>query len=273
VDLPELTSRDARIGADGSLSLPHVGTLSAEGLTTTALAKAIEARLSDLMYEPQAAVTVVEQASRPVYVLGAVREPGALQMRGEMRLLEALSLAGGLNENAGHSLTVTRRLERGALPLPGAATDAEQRHSVVTIPVEPLISSSAPETNIELLPDDVISVMTADLVYVVGQVERAGGFVLKEKEAVTALKALALAGGLRPHASAKRAKILRRGAAGEQAEEVPVDLRAILDGKLEDIPLAAEDVLFIPKSGAKTASSIAADTVLSTLSGILIWRR
>lgn len=273
VDLPELSNRNTRVGADGAISLPHVGSLSAEGMTTIALEKAIEKRLSDFMYEPHAAVTVVEQASRPVYVLGAVHQPGALQMRGQMRLLEALSLAGGLTENSGHALTLTRRLERGALPLPGSRTDAENKQSIVEIAVEPLVSSEAPESNIELLPDDVISVTTADLVYVVGQVERAGGFVLKEKEGVTALKALALAGGLKPQASARKARILRRGAQGAEAEGTPVNLRAILDGKADDVALAADDVLFVPKSGAKTASSIAADTVLSTLSGILIWRR
>jgi polysaccharide export outer membrane protein len=273
LDLPELSSRDARIGVDGSVSLPHVGSLRAEGLTTAALESSIDNKLSEFMYDPRAAVTVVEQASRPVYVLGSVRQPGAQQMRGELRLLEALSLAGGLAENSGHALTLTRRLERGDLPLAGARTDAAQQYSIVEIPLEPLITSSAPETNLLLMPDDVVSVMKADLVYVVGHVERAGGFVLEERETVTALKALALAGGLKAHAAPRRAKILRREAKDTEAEEVPVDLKAILDGKVADVSLSPEDVLFVPKSGAKTVSAKAADTVLSTLSGILIWRR
>ncbi|MCB1020675.1 MAG: polysaccharide biosynthesis/export family protein [Acidobacteria bacterium] len=275
VDLPELQGRDAKIGVDGSLSLPHVGSLRAEGLTTAALEKAIEKRLSDFMYEPHASVTVMEQASRPVYVLGSVHQPGALQMRGRLRLLEALSLAGGLSDDSGHSLTVTRRIERGPLPLPSARTDAEGENSIVEIPLQPLVTSRAPETNLELMPEDIVSVRKADLVYVVGHVEKAGGFVLKEHETVTALKALALAGGLKPHASPKRAKILRReaGASNAEAEERPVDLKAILDGRIADVPLSPEDVLFVPKSGPKTASAKAADTILSTVSGILIWRR
>lgn len=273
VDLPELESRDAVIGADGSVSLPHVGRIQAEGLTTDGLEQRIEVELSDVMFEPKATVNVIELASRPIYVLGAVREPGAHQIGGRMRLLEALSLAGGLAEDSGHALTLTRSLDRGPIPVPGARSDAEQAYSVVEIPLQPLVSSQTPETNVELEPGDVISVMKADLVYVVGQVERAGGFVLKERETVTALKALALAGGLRPHASPKRAKILRRESPDAEAVEVPVDLKAILSGRVADIPLSPEDVLFIPKSGAKSASAKAAETVLSTVSGILIWRR
>jgi polysaccharide export outer membrane protein len=168
---------------------------------------------------------------------------------------------------------LTRRIARGPLPLPGASADAAGAYSIVEIPLEPLITSAAPESNLALMPDDVISVMTAEVVYVVGQVEKAGGFVLKERETVTALKALALAGGLRPHAAPKRAKILRREGKDTIAEEVPVDLKAILDGRVADVPLSPEDVLFVPKSGVKSVSSKTADTVLSTLSGILIWRR
>ncbi len=273
VDLPELAEREAAIGADGALSLPHVGRLRAEGLTAGELEEQIELKLSEVMYDPQAAVSVIESASRPVYVLGAVGEPGALQMRGDMRLLEALSLAGGLGEDSGHALTVTRRLDHGVLDHPDAAVDAVGGFSTVEIPLAPLVTSQDPRSNLTLMPDDVVSVREADLVYVVGQVERAGGFVLKERERVTTLKALALAGGLRPHAAVKRAKILRRENKDTEAEEVPVDLKAILEGSAEDIPLSPEDVLFIPKSGAKSASAKAADTVLSTLSGILIWRR
>jgi polysaccharide export outer membrane protein len=273
LDLPELIARETAIGADGAISLPHVGRIQAEGLTADGLEQRIEVELSELMFDPRASVSVVELASRPVYVLGAVREPGALQMRGRMRLLEALSLAGGLSEDSGHSLTVTRRIERGPVALPGAAADPKGGYTMVEIPIEPLVSSRSPESNLELMPDDVISIAKADLVYVVGHVEKAGGFVLKERETVTALKALALAGGLRPHAAPKRAKIIRRESPDAEPEEVSVDLKAILDGKSADIALSPEDVFFIPKSGAKSVSAKAADTVLSTVSGLLIWRR
>jgi polysaccharide export outer membrane protein len=146
-------------------------------------------------------------------------------------------------------------------------------YSVVEIPLGPLVSSTTPEANLELAPGDVVSVMKADLVYVVGHVEKAGGFVLQERETMTALKALALAGGMRPHAAPKRAKILRRESPDAEAEEVSVDLKAILQGRVADISLSPEDVLFIPKSGVRSASARAAEAALGTISGILIWRR
>lgn len=194
-------------------------------------------------------------------------------MPGRLRLLEALSLAGGLEEDSGYSLTLTRRLERGTIPHEGAAVDEQSGLASLEIPLEPLVSAQAPGMNLELLPDDVVSVAKADLVYVVGAVERAGGFVLKERETLTALKALALAGGLRPHAAAKRAKILRRTSSGGEPEEVAVDLKAILNGDSADVPLSPEDVLFIPKSGARSASAKAAQAAIGGVSGVLIWRR
>jgi polysaccharide biosynthesis/export protein len=119
---------------------------------------------------------------------------------------------------------------------------------------------------------DVISVPRAEMVYVVGEVIRAGGFVLNEKENLSVLQALSLAGGLQPEAAPKNARILRAATKAEERKEVEVDVKSILQGKVPDVSLMADDILFIPGSGTKKASRRVLEAAIQTISGVAIWR-
>jgi protein involved in polysaccharide export with SLBB domain len=96
--------------------------------------------------------------------------------------------------------------------------------------------------------------------------------VLGEKQGVTALEALALAGGLADGASAKGARILRPAEGASERLEITVNLRDIMAGRSEDVPLWPDDILFVPTSGAKAAAIRAAEAALGIGSGIAIWR-
>jgi polysaccharide export outer membrane protein len=225
------------------------------------------------MQNPEVTVSVAEYRSHPVSVLGAVRNPGVYQVSGKKTLFEVLSLAGGLNPDASNRVKITRQKSAGSLPLPNAAPDKSGEFLVGELNVRSVMDAKSPEDNIAVQPNDVITVPKADLVYVVGAVRRAGGFPLSEKEHISVLQALSLAEGLDRVAGAKNARILRESAPGAQRQEVKVNVAKILDGQAQDIPLQANDILFIPTSVAKSASMRALEAVVQAGTGVVIYRR
>lgn len=87
---------DFRVGPDGTLSLPLLGTVPAAGATIEELAETISTRLQKavgLTTRPEASVEVVE--FRPFYILGNVHHPGEYSYRPGMTVLQAVSIAGG----------------------------------------------------------------------------------------------------------------------------------------------------------------------------------
>src|SRR5205085_2909717 len=121
---------------------------------------------------------------------------------------EVLSMAGGLRPEAGPSARITRRLEYGRVPLPGAADDETGKFSVAQINLKPLLEARSPETNILVQPNDVISVPRAEMVYVMGEVTKAGPLVLNENQTISILQAVSSSGGALKTAAPQNAKIL-----------------------------------------------------------------
>jgi polysaccharide export outer membrane protein len=120
-----------------------------------------------------------------------------------------------------------------------------------------------PEQNILIRPEDIISVPRADIVYVIGDVTKSGGFVLNDQETLSVLQALALAGGLERTAAPQKAKILRPAPGAERRAEIPVDLKRILSGGAIDVAMAPEDILFVPGSRGKKAALRALDAIIT----------
>jgi polysaccharide export outer membrane protein len=173
------------------------------------------------------------------------------QLQGQKNLFEVLSLAGGLRQEAGPVINITRRLEWGPIPLPSASNDSTGRFSVASIDVKSVMNASNPAENILIMPNDVISVPKADTIYVIGAVKKPGAYVLGEHHTLSALQVLALAEGTDKTAATQDAKIMRVLPDSNDRAEIPVDLRTILSGKTPDIPLTADDILFVPTSKAK----------------------
>lgn len=218
-------------------------------------------------------VTVEEFRSQPVSVIGAVNTPGIHQLRGRKTLIEMLSLAGGLRQDSGNIVKITRKSQYGPLGLPNSRISADGQYSVSSVDVKTLMEARDPQVNIQIEPEDVISVPRAEMVYVVGEISRAGGFVLNERESISVLKALALAGGLNRTASPQNAKILRSGGDGAKSGEIPVDLSKVLDGRAKDVEMKSDDILFIPGSATKRASLRALEAAIQVGTGVAIWRR
>lgn len=273
-NVPELT-KTVRVANDGTLSLALLGRIRVAGMTVEQLRKELERRWGQTyLQNPQVTVFIREFHAQPVSVIGAVEKPGVYELKGSRTLIEILSMAGGLARTGtapGRTLVVTRREGFGPeLQLAeGMSVLGVDR---IEINLQRLLYSREEGLNIEIKPFDTISVSRADIVYVVGDVRRPGGFVLADRENLTVLQALALAEGLNGTASKGQARIIRRGS-GSSRTEIPLDLSKILNGKSKDVELAANDILFVPASTGKAAAKRSAEVVLSTVSGILIYRR
>ena len=272
-DVEELSGKPVRIDLDGNITLPLIGETQAAGLTPSQLQARLKDRFKRYLRNPDITVSIVEFRSQPVSVLGAVQNPGVHQLQGNKNLFQMLSLAGGLRPDAGSLVKITRRLKWGRLPLPGAADDATGHYSIASVPVRSILNAVAPTDNIVIRPEDVISVPRAELIYAVGAVRKSGGFVLGERESISALQALALAEGLDRTASAQNAKILRAMDGSANRSEIPVDIRKILAGASADVPLKADDILFIPASGAKSVALRTFEAAIQIGTGVAIYRR
>ncbi|MEZ5353435.1 MAG: polysaccharide biosynthesis/export family protein [Bryobacteraceae bacterium] len=271
-ELEELAAEPVRIDENGDLSLAILGTVHAAGLTVRELEIELVARAKRYVKEPRVTIRLGEMRSQPVSVLGAVNSPGVHQLQGQKSLIQILSMAGGLRPDAGHTAKITRQSEWGAIPLPGADNSAAG-YSVAEVAIKDMLEAANPAENIAILPHDVITIPRAEMVYVIGDVKRPGGHVLGQSESVSVLQALALAEGLERTASPQSAKILRASGAGEQRQEIAVDVRKILIGQSVDVPLKRDDILFIPGSAAKRASWRVLESVLQIGTGIAIYRR
>ena len=274
VDSPEISDKPFLVGINGYITLPLIGRVQAGGLTVEQFEAELNTGLKKYLHDPQVSVTVTEFRSQPVSVFGAVAKPGVIQLRGRKTLYEVLSMAGGPNEMAGSSLTVTRRRENGEIPLPGATVDPTGQFSIAELNVQEILEGKNPAVNIEIKPHDTISVSeaTSNMIYVVGDVEHGGAFTLGGRQNLSVLKALSLAGGLGRTAKPQKARIIR-GIPGEpKPQEIAVNLKQIFNGKAEDIALLPQDVLVIPTSSRKVFTTYSVPSLVSAAAYAAIYR-
>src|SRR5215467_1772892 len=271
-ELSEFGNKPAQIDGDGDVQVPLVGRVHLAGLTPQQAETDLDKVLRKYIRDPQVVVNVSEVRSQPVSILGAVNTPGVHQVQGRKTLLEMLASAGGIRPDAGYSVRITRQLDWGCIPLPGAATDGSGQFSVAEVNLKKIMEAKDPAENIQILPHDVISVPKAEMVYVIGEVKRSGGFVLGEHQSISVLQALSLAEGLNGAADARHSKILRSKRDADQREELPVDIKDLFKGKKQDVSMQADDILFVPGSTGKKAALRAIEAAVQTGTGIAIWR-
>lgn len=274
VDIDEFgrDSKPFRIDLDSTIDLPLLGVIRAADLTLGQIRTAIAAKMKKYIKDPQVTVTISEFHSQPVSILGAVNEPGVHQLEGNKTLFAVLSLAKGLRPDAGDCINITREKTRGAIPLPSGHLDSTEQFYTAEVSARSVMEAKSPQENIQVMPNDVISVPIAQLVYVVGSVQRAGGFSLNERQSISILQALSLAGGLDRTADPKRAKVFRAIAGAAARTERPLNVKDILSGKSVDEPLNANDILLIPTSISKSAGLKVLEAALQTATGVAIYR-
>lgn len=256
----ELDEKRFTVSMEGYIDLPLGGKIRVTGRRIPELCAEIETALARYYHNPRVSIEIAEYRSQPVSILGSVTNPGIYQLQGRRSLAEVLSLAGGLKPDAGYTVRISRKSGDG---------DAEQ---VISYELSSILAggnnAAAP-----VYPHDVITVPRAELVYVIGDVRKPGGFGLGENENVSLLQALALAEGHLPTAALKRCTILRTVSDGKKRVSLAVNVRRLIGGKSPDVMLKANDILVIPSSTTRKVGARAAEAAIQTASGILIWRR
>ena len=267
----ELSNKATRIDTNGYISLPMVGRFQAANLTIEQLEAEIQKRLSTYIRDPQVTVSVTDFRSQPVSVVGMVNTPGVQQLQGRKTIVEILSMAGGLRPEAGPVAKITRRLEYGRIPLPGAQDDPTGQFSMAELTLRDVMTEARPEQNILIQPFDVISIPKGDIVYVTGEVKKSGGFVLNDRKSLSIIELLAMAEGLTPVASKKSARILRLVPGSEERTEIALDLGKIYAGKAPNVALYPEDILIVPTSGMKATRDQMKQSAVSMVTSMIIW--
>lgn len=272
-DLDEFTDQTFNIDMHGDINLPLVGRFHAAGMTVDQFEQQTKSRLKKFVKEPDVVASIAEYHSQTISVIGAVNAPGVHQLQGHKTLFEVLSMSGGLRTDAGSTINITRNLHWGPIPLPDAKNDPTGKFSIASVKVKSAVDASDPAENIVIMPDDVISVPKGQVVYAVGSVVRPGGFLLGEHETMSSLQVLSLAEGFSSLAAPSNARILRVVAGNPNRTEIPINLKKLMAGKEPDVPLQADDILFVPTSAAKSISKRTLDTAVQITSGLVIYGR
>jgi polysaccharide biosynthesis/export protein len=258
-DSPELT-RTVRVDSDGTIRLPMlVKHVKAAGLYPEDLEKAIAGALvsEQIMVDPVVTVSVIEYRSRTITVVGAVKAPSTFQNTGIVNLLDAITVSGGLSENAGQEILVSRQ----AVDQVGQVSPQIKR-----ISTQELLNGADPALNIALHSGDVVRVPEAGRFYVVGNVKTPGAYTIKDSSE-SVLKALALSQGLDRY-SAHTAYIYRTEGGSGGKSEIAIDLKNIMDRKSPDVSLMANDILYIPTANGRKAALTALDRALIVGGGL-----
>jgi polysaccharide biosynthesis/export protein len=270
VGLSEFGTHPYPVDADGTVGLPLVGRIRAEGLTLPEFEEQLVTDLKKQVLQPRVVTSLAERRGAPVTVMGAVNNPGTQQVQTRKTLFDVLAGAGGVKTDAGGEVTITRLRSEGPLSLPGAYEDPATGRLTAAVSLHELLNQSNPAANIVVRPHDEISVPRAQVIYVIGDVKKAGGFTLSQGGSLSTLEALSLAEGFAPNAAPKSARILRKQGAGR--EQIPVNLNKVLAGKVKDVQLSAGDILYIPDNTSRRVTTRTLEAALTTISGVIIWR-
>ena len=251
-NVPELSSK-VRVSNSGDVYLPLIDYVHVDGLTQEEAQAVIQKRLEDggFVRSPHVTIFVDEAASQGVTVLGEVMKPGIYPDVSDHKLYEVVSEAGGFTSSASRKIAIIRRNspEPIRIDLPRNLADD--------------LSG-----NVNIEPGDTINVPRAPIIYVVGDVGKPSGFLV-DNGTLTVLQALALAGGTNHTAKLGGSRIIHKGPAG--ITETKLQIKKMLEAKAPDVTLQADDILFIPVSGAKVAAARTMEAAVSVATALTVY--
>ncbi|MFZ6753096.1 SLBB domain-containing protein [Undibacterium sp. Dicai25W] len=222
---PDL-SADIIVGANGIVTLPLVGTVDVRGKTGSEIAGIFAKKLEAGQYliKPKVSVKVAAQVSRSFSVLGEVVRPGRFILQGNLSVLDALSLAGGVTPRADKNLRILRRNSQD-----GKAELTE--YATVRLDFEDEKNNA--QFGQKVLANDVLIVGQQKNFYVYGEVRRPGAYPMEDD--MNVMRVLSIGGGVTDRGSTSRIIIHRKSSDGE-LKEIPA--------RISDVVLPG-DVVFI----------------------------
>lgn len=245
-DAPEL-SQEVRVGSDGSIHLTLLGDVPAVAMEPDQLAHSIEdkMRTRDLLRNPHVSVQVKEFTTQGVTVEGEVKKPGLYPIYSERSLVDIIATADGLTTAADTHITIRRH---GSTKVDHVVLSQDNGTQVA-------------DSDVRVFPGDIVIVPRAGLTYVLGDVQRPGGYVMRDNGSMTVLQAISEAQGTTKNASLKHVILLHKEDGITQT--IPIELKAMQRGQKPDQSLVAGDILFVPTSGLKSFASGTAGIVAS----------
>jgi polysaccharide export outer membrane protein len=236
-DMPEISSQ-LRIDDNGDIALPLAGKLHVAGMTLPQAQAAIEQRFKreEILQNPEINVDVAQYAVNDVSVLGEVVSPGRFQLLAPHSLAEVLAMVGGETQIAGDSITLRHKSDMG-----------EQSQ---VIPYS-RSGNSNDIRQIMIQPGDTVVVPRAGIVYVLGGVNRPGGYVMQEDGKLDVAQALSMAYGTALDAAVGSIRVIRKKTDGS-LETIPISYRKITKGEIQPATLQAGDIVYVPISKFKS---------------------
>ena len=255
VHTPEFHSV-VRVSPAGTVTLPMINEVQIGGLNEQSAARTIEAALiaQGMLLHPLVSVLVTSYAGQDVSVLGEVVRPGVYPYTMHHRLLDLISAASGLAPGAGRLVNIFHR------------DDAKTPHPVV---LDPSGTDTSVEHNPELAPGDTVQVSRAGLVYVVGDVQRPGGFPVDPAQGLTVVQALSLAWGPTQNAAMGKALLIREQKGGRTLTSL--NLKRMLHGQEPDQLVRDRDILYVPDSMAKNLWNKTLEAAIQSAIGVTIY--
>jgi len=241
LDVSELEKVKVRVGSEGFVRLPLVGTVKIKGLT----ARGLESEMANLLgerylHDPQVSVFIEEYRSQRIAVLGEVNKPGVYEVSEKRTLTDMLAQAGGLTANADQVVYLLRKTA-SAETLPASG-------ELIKIDLEQLLAGHDPSMNPKVGSGDVISVPKSGEFFLGGSVKKPGSYPIKGK--LTVDQAIYLGGGLGDDADVTEIQVVR-DIGGAKNEMFQINLEQLRKDGKAGLTLRKNDVVFVGTSGPK----------------------
>jgi polysaccharide export outer membrane protein len=253
----------ARIGLDGTVQLPLIGSVLVNDLTVHQAQNLITQKLisSGMYRDPQVSIQITESPNQIVTLMGEVH--GIVPIVGQRRLFDVLAAAGGGGGGGGATTVI---VGGGGLPATASHILTINRYGVAEPIVIDLGTDPAKSAliNIPIFPRDTIIVPRVGVVYLLGAFKTQGAIPLQQNSPITLMKVAALAGGPGFEGRYNDLRIIRT--TGTTRQVVRVDIMKVINGKIPDPVLQAEDIVFLPSNPMKSAIK---NGGISTILGIV----
>ncbi len=261
----------------GSLEYDWRGTLNPEGFldgihfvensvyalcqSEEDVADAVAKAYGKILREPKVVVKILDRSKRPFSVLdGAVKTPQRFQISRSVALNELIIVSGGFTDKVSGEIQIFRPQNLNCLakitekPQPSDETALTQEKYVparqdngsqyINIKISDLLKGKA-EANPQILSGDIITVLEAQPIYVIGGV--ANPKQISTRSQMTLSRAIASAGGVTKDGDGKRITIFRR--AGNETKIIEADLEKLKTDQTADIILQAFDIVEVAQTG------------------------
>jgi polysaccharide biosynthesis/export protein len=255
---PDLSGR-YRVDEMGDITVPLIGHVHVADMTANEAAAKIEQLYVEeqilLPADSHATVFIAEYATQGVIINGEVKTPGVYPALGVHKLNDLIAVAGGITQFAASHVVITHKND------PGDPTTVEYNPAALK-PVIP---------DVQIFPGDSILIPRAGVVYVGGNVNKPGAYLLEGRRALTVEEAMALAGN-GGHASAMKRVLLVRTLDDGRKESITIPVNLIYKGKAPDVALKDGDILFVPTSNGRLILEQAINSALGIGTSVAVYR-